>query len=150
MFSHKRELCEVVIEATGEPVLRDMAPRAVGDTLLHEVIAVHIVVAIGAGAANVPEGPVLPILHVASETGRGLVRTFQREGRLLMLLDAEHAHLESIREEVAFHTIRCHAVLGEHVFVEVLVTTVACVEHDRIRVWPFVALLAIHTHVLPL
>lgn len=107
----------------------------------------HIVVAIRARAADIPEGPVLPILHVASETWSGLVRTFKRERRLLMLLDAEHAHLESISKEVAFHAIGGRSVLGEYPFVVVLVATIAGIEHDRIGVGTLVALLAIHAHV---
>lgn len=150
MFSHERELCEIVIEAAGEPVLRDVAPRTVGNALLHEVIAMHIVVAIRARVANVPEGPVLPILHVAGETRSSLVRAVQREGGLLMLFDAEHAYTESIGEEVAFHTIGRGAVLGEHAFMEVLVTTIARVEHNGVGVRPLVALLAIHPDVLAL
>ncbi len=150
VLPHERELGEVVIEAAGEPILGYVAPRAIGDPLLHEIIPVHIVMAIRAGAADVPEGPVLPILHVACETRCGLVRTIKWERRLLVLFDAEHAHLETIREEVAFHTIRRNTVLGEHALVEVLVTTVAGVEHDGVCVRPLVALLAINSHVFPL
>lgn len=67
-----------------------------------------------------------------------------------MLLQTEHAHLEAIREEVAFHTIRGNTVLGEYTFVEVLVATVAGIKGDGFGVRPFVALLAIHADVLAL
>jgi len=150
VLTNERELSEIMVEELGEPVVRDMAALAIRRSVLHEVISVHIVVAISASSADVPEGPGLPILHMALETGSGLVRAFKWERGLLVLLDAEHAHLESIREEVALHTVWRHTVLGEHTLVEVLVATVAGIEDDRIRVGSLMALLAINPDMLPL
>ena len=150
VLTNERELSEIMVEELGEPVVRDMAALAIRRSVLHEVISVHIVVAISASGADVPEGPGLPILHMALETGSGLVRAFKWERGLLVLLDAEHAHTKSIREEVALHTVWRHTVLGEHPLVEVLMAPIAGIEDDRIGVWPLVALLAINPDMLPL
>ena len=84
------------------------------------------------------------------EAGCGLVCTLQREGGLLVLLEAEHTDLEPVGEEMAFHAIRVHPVLGEFAFVEILMATAARVEHDGFGVGSLVALLALHIGVFAL
>ena len=74
MLPHQGEGGEIVVEAAGDPIVSHMAPGAVRDAVLLEVVAMHILMAIGAGAADVPESPFRWLLQVASEAGRCQVR----------------------------------------------------------------------------
>ncbi len=47
----KREIGQVVIELRREPILGNMAPLAIGDPLLCEILSVDIVVAIETSAS---------------------------------------------------------------------------------------------------
>jgi len=138
-----------MIEITGEPGLGNMTTLAIRNSLYREILTMHVVMAVDTHRTYLSKFPVV-LLHVAGVAGRGDVRSFQREFRTSMLFEGERTRFKSIGQEVAFDTIRRHAVLRKFPFVEVLVTAIASIENDRFRKVVRVAFLAIHIHMLSL
>lgn len=150
MFSHKWEFRKVMIELGWEPILGDMASFAIGDPVLGEVITMDIVMAIETCVAQLAEGPVLFVLHMAGRTRRRNVRSFQGELGGPMLFQCIHAHFKSVKHRMTFCTIRCDIVLREFTLVVVLMTATALTELHGTGEGSLVALLTIHIHVLAL
>jgi len=73
VLTDQRELGEIMVEELWEPVVGNMAALAIGHAVDRKILSMHIVVAVRTSGADVPEGPILTIFHMALETRRGLV-----------------------------------------------------------------------------
>ena len=115
MLADKGETREIVIEQLWIPVLRDMASLAVGHSVLHEILAMHIVMTVIAGGGEIPEHPFLfrprrlalrAIDEVTGHAWGSDMRALQWETGGSMLLQRVHAHVEAIGKEMALDAVR--------------------------------------------
>lgn len=131
MSTRDRKFCLCMIKSHFVPAVFSMTFRAIGSGIILRVkeTGMNILMAVAAGAANIPERPVVGFL-VAGKAGRCQMRALKPENTVVVLLNGKVGFLKPVIA-VAISAIGYHPHLFKIPFVVISMTVRAFAVRQR-------------------